>query len=304
MKLKKEGRLKKEGKKESSNEQSSSKDTIIDKMNQQRLAMQNTPLADAYADKIAQRLGKKGTTMMNQKGLASSVMNSSSSGVVMEKPDTNNDNNEDDDDEYELDEDEIDLLKEVESRLLEERRLENEEKLKQKGSLLEPDLEDKAKEMETQIPNNVGIKTTKKTTSGVGGSWVREDESDSYRPKTGSWGYFPRPKNISTAYGGGKKVGADARTTAEDESRKQQSVEDTRERLRRYREKVGIDVQSEKDHAKEIEEALLLGQRAMQVNNTIQYCYTHTHHYHHHYYYSIIMIQTTTSNDMSSNHSF
>ena len=265
-------------------------------MNQQRLAMKNTPLADAYAEKIAQRLGKKGT-VMNSKRLGS-VMNSSSgsnSGVVMEKPETNDNNDDDDDDDndYEFDEDEIDLLKEVESRLLEERRLENQEKLKQEGSLLGPDLEDKAKEMEKiQTTNNVDEEkksktsmtdtTLKKTTSGVGGSWSREDASmtktDSYRPKTGSWGYFPRPKNISTAYGGGKKVGADARTTAEDESRKQQSVEDTRERLRRYREKVGIDVQSEKDHAKEIEEALLLGQRAMQVNTKQYHIYILQHY--------------------------
>ena len=229
---------------------------------------------------------------MNSKRLGSVTNSSSNSGVVMEKPETNNDNNEDDDDnDYEFDEDEIDLLEEVESRLLEERRLENQEKLKQEGSLLGPDLEDKAKEMEKiQTTNNEKKKksttttdtTLKKTTSGVGGAWSREDASmtktDSYRPKTGSWGYFPRPKNISTAYGGGKKVGADARTTAEDESRKQQSVEDTRERLRRYREKVGIDVQSEKDHAKEIEEALLLGQRAMQVNTKQYHIYILQHY--------------------------
>ncbi len=72
----------------------------------------------------------------------------------------------------------------------------------------------------------------------------------------------PRPKDISRAYGGGKRI--EPTSTLEDEIRKQNSVEDTREKLRRYREKVGIEVQSEKDHAKEIEEALALGQLAMQ----------------------------------------
>lgn len=46
--------------------------------------------------------------------------------------------------------------------------------------------------------------------------------------------------------------------------RMKQAVEDTRDKLKRYREKVGIDVQSEKDNAQEIEEALSLGQKAMQ----------------------------------------
>jgi len=105
---------------------------------------------------------------------------------------------------------------------------------------------------------------TKKTTTGIGGSWDKNvtSEVDTYRPANGGWGYFPRPKDISRAYGGGKRI--EPTSTFEDEVRKQNSVEDTREKLRRYREKVGIEVQSEKDHAKEIEEALALGQLAMQ----------------------------------------
>ena len=31
---------------------------------------------------------------------------------------------------------------------------------------------------------------------------------DTYKPKSGSWGAFPRPRDISKAYGGGRRVGA------------------------------------------------------------------------------------------------
>ena len=103
----------------------------------------------------------------------------------------------------------------------------------------------------------------------MGGSWApppargdeREEEEDAYQPKVGTWGAFPRPKNISVAYGGGKKVGAGIKT---DEKLRQQSIDDTKERLRAYRERMGIEVQSEKDYVDEIEEALLLAGRAMQ----------------------------------------
>ena len=111
--------------------------------------------------------------------------------------------------------------------------------------------------------------TVTKSTTGIGGSWAKNETAqimDTYRPANGGWGKFPRPKDISKAYGGGKRIGADVKTTMEDEMRMQQAVEDTRDKLRRYREKVGIEVQSEKDNAQEIEEALNLGQRAMQVN--------------------------------------
>lgn len=103
--------------------------------------------------------------------------------------------------------------------------------------------------------------TVKQATSGVGGTWTKDDTSNSteyYKPKSGSWGAFPRPKDISKAYGGGRRVGAGY-------SKDDQETADlaTKARLQRYREKVGIDVSSEKEHAAEIEEALQLGQLAM-----------------------------------------
>jgi hypothetical protein len=98
----------------------------------------------------------------------------------------------------------------------------------------------------------------------VGGTWVPNNNNnnnttnvETYQPKSGSWGAFPRPKDISKAYGGGRRVGAEY---TEDVS----STEATRERLRRYREKVGIDVPSERNHAAEIDEALKIAGYAVQ----------------------------------------
>ena len=103
----------------------------------------------------------------------------------------------------------------------------------------------------------------KKTTSGIGGSWAKNETAaeQTRRPSRGSWGYFERPNDISKAYGGGKRVGAGY---TKDSTSSAASVEETRRKLQAYREKVGIDVQSEKDNAAEIEEALSIGQRAME----------------------------------------
>lgn len=122
------------------------------------------------------------------------------------------------------------------------------------------------------------------TTSGVGGAWTppaEERTDDAYQPKVGTWGAFPRPRNISVAYGGGKKIGAGVKT---DEQSRQESIDSTKERLRAYRERMGIEVQSEKDYADVIEEALALAGRAMQrgsysagvsaLEKVTQYCST------------------------------
>ena len=81
-----------------------------------------------------------------------------------------------------------------------------------------------------------------KTTSGVGGSWKKskdEPEAD-YKPKVGGWGVFARPKSISAAYGGGRRIGAGF-DKADDEAQKLK----TQKLLKSYRQKVGIDVPSE-----------------------------------------------------------
>lgn len=107
-----------------------------------------------------------------------------------------------------------------------------------------------------------------KTTTGIGGTWTKKNETDveTYKPsKSGTWGVFDRPKDISTAFGGGKRVGAGY---TPDSLTRKQSEQNTKDRLRQYREKVGIEVQSEKDHAEEIEQALAIGKRAMEVRTT------------------------------------
>jgi hypothetical protein len=109
-------------------------------------------------------------------------------------------------------------------------------------------------------------KISPQLTTGVGGSWTPPSSDDYapdveyYQPKSGSWGAFPRPKDISQAYGGGRRIGPGFSNEAE----RLQSEQDTRDRLQRYRERVGIDVKSEREHAGEIDEALRIANYAMQ----------------------------------------
>jgi len=102
----------------------------------------------------------------------------------------------------------------------------------------------------------------KQLTSGIGGSWSKNGTAtqDVYQPKSGSWGAFPRPRDISKAYGGGRRIGPGY----SNEEARLKSEEDTRERLQRYREKVGIEVPAEKENAALIDEALNIGMLAMQ----------------------------------------
>lgn len=104
-------------------------------------------------------------------------------------------------------------------------------------------------------------RTQEKTTSGIGGNWQKEtsDSTELYKPKSGSWGAFPRPKDISKAYGGGRRVGAGF--SKEDDAVANMN---TQERLKEYRRKAGIDVPAEQEHASEIEEAIQIAQLAMQ----------------------------------------
>jgi hypothetical protein len=162
------------------------------------------------------------------------------------------------DSEEEEEEDEEDLIELVAQKLKEKRQQEQEQEEKERQERLDALYQQRQDEQKQQ--------TNQQTTSGVGGTWIKTNATspenvETYQPKTGSWGAFPRPKDISKAYGGGRRVGAGF-----DESQLVASQQDTRERLRQYREKVGIEVQSEKDHAEDIDEALRLGGYAMQVS--------------------------------------
>ena len=107
-----------------------------------------------------------------------------------------------------------------------------------------------------------GTTSIAKTTTGIGGSWdsstTSEATEDIYQPKTGSWGAFPRPRDISKAYGGGRRVGVGY--TSEGDA----DADETRRRLQRYRTTVGIDVESEKVNAQEIDDAMKVAAYAMQ----------------------------------------
>jgi tetratricopeptide (TPR) repeat protein len=101
----------------------------------------------------------------------------------------------------------------------------------------------------------------KRTTTGVGGTWTNNEKitEDMYKPKSGSWGAFPRPRDISKTYGGGRRVGAGF--SKEDDAVANMK---TQRLLKDYRRKVGIEVPTEQEHAAEIDEALKIGQLAMQ----------------------------------------
>lgn len=259
-------------------------ETTLEKLRRERMAMRNNPVFDAYEDKIKEKLGKKGklykiissgtdntsiTTTNENESLVESVEEDEKSLERMSEDD--------------LDEEELEILDAVQEVLDRKRREKAMADLDAESNRNIPSLKDEMEELALQMereqkqkakidPNaNVSKSTEKpekdqKTTSGIGGTWTGKEESkvEIYRPANGGWGYFPRPKDISSAYGGGRKIGRDAVSSFEDEQRKQRDAEETRRKLQQYREEVGIDVQSEKDHAEEIAEALEIGQRAMQ----------------------------------------
>lgn len=249
---------------------------------------------DQYAGKLRAKMGKGKSKLLSKlkPELSEAILSASLSTDVTSNDSSSSstsikDDGIDDDDDFnkfELDESEKEMLEMVEKKLLEKTASELELKRQQQGktSALGPDIDDLANKMEEEIQKKKeevlqaqqqvqkegsgsgSSSGVKKTTTGIGGTWDKNvtSEVDTYRPANGGWGYFPRPKDISRAYGGGKRI--ERTTTAEDERRMQNSVNETRDRLRQYREKVGIEVQSEKDHEKEINQALEIGQLAMQ----------------------------------------
>jgi len=238
-----------------------------------------TPAVDQYADKITQKLGRKGG--ITKDGVLDQYYSASTSTSSDE---TDTPSTSDDMETFLPDDEEADLTEQISLKLAErigqEADAERQARraLSPTGSALGPTAEDIAEAMERELAlkeqqtpalddaQNSDAGTTPQTTSGIGGSWAANATSspESYRPANGGWGYFPRPKDISKAYGGGKRIGAGVTTSREEEDRMAAEEENTKERLKRYREKVGIDVESEKENKEEIEEALEIGQRAMQ----------------------------------------
>merc|ERR1719223_1390680 len=137
-----------------------------------------------------------------------------------------------------LDEDERDLEALVQQALLKKRN-------KQREAIMDGSLG--RAESKASIESNANVTV-------VNGTQAMDPDVEMHQPtKSGSWGVFPRPKSISKTYGGGKRIGVGFSDDGKDDDEK--SVEETRARLQAYREKFGIDVQSEKDHAEEIKQA-------------------------------------------------
>ena len=69
----------------------------------------------------------------------------------------------------------------------------------------------KYQKMKDQSQNTDTTTSLNETTTGTGGAYIKNETAieDKYRPTRGSWGYFERPKDISKAYGGGRKIVAD-----------------------------------------------------------------------------------------------
>ena len=211
------------------------------------------PSGSSYDQKIRQKLGKTKSRMLGYTGGVDEEEDDFEEDDAMDLPEATIGALEDSakrtfidpsllpDEEPDVDEES--LVEQVEAKLLERRRRELEQKEANRDEAIA-----KAKLASQQL------------TSGIGGSWQapEKNETEYYQPKSGSWGAFPRPKDISKTYGGGRRI------VPPTEEERQKSADETRERLRRYREKVGIDVASEKEHAGDIEEAMAIGKRAMQ----------------------------------------
>lgn len=65
----------------------------------------------------------------------------------------------------------------------------------------------------------------------------------SYKPKVSTWGMFPRPKNISEAYGGGRTIQPGEQLESEEEARKRD--ERTKAMLLEYKKSVGLYLEPE-----------------------------------------------------------
>lgn len=85
-------------------------------------------------------------------------------------------------------------------------------------------------------------------------SQVAGPTREKYKPKVSTWGVFPRPDNISRAYGGGKKIKQGGVDLQSEESK--QRDEEVAKKLAEYRASRGIDVEREERHREEVEQAL------------------------------------------------
>lgn len=89
------------------------------------------------------------------------------------------------------------------------------------------------------------------------------DDTAVYKPKVGTWGMFPRPDNISKAYGGGRKIPLGGAMAGADSAASKERDAAIKAKLASYRASAGIDMAKEEAHAAEIDAALATADRAM-----------------------------------------
>lgn len=90
--------------------------------------------------------------------------------------------------------------------------------------------------------------------------------NETYKPKVSTWGMFPRPDNISRAYGGGRRIerGGNALNSTEWKERDAK----VSERLAAYRASRGINTEREAAHREQIEAALSRADALMRETRT------------------------------------
>lgn len=248
--------------------------TGLERLKAQREQLkQKGSVMDQYSDQLQERLGRKAKylgidlgnkvqTTPKRKGKLGSL-NPNDEGAVQDTDleildldllDDDDDNNFDEDDDDVIDQVLVDLVAEKLREKRAKEKLEEEERLRVKLEQFRMERErEQASTNTTQVPP---------PTTGVGGAYAKNVTAiqETRRPSRGSWGYFERPKDISKAFGGGRRVGAGYMK----EEDRAASYEQTRERMKEYRIKMGIDVQSETDHAQEIDEAVKIAKLAME----------------------------------------
>lgn len=110
--------------------------------------------------------------------------------------------------------------------------------------------------------NSSTTTNSKKTEAG------KEDASDPYKPKVSTWGLFPRPDNISRAYGGGRRIARGGE--AVDTEKRRERDEKIAKRLAAYMASRGIDVEKEEEHREEIETALSKADEFMRQSSALK----------------------------------
>mmetsp|Transcript_19801 Transcript_19801/g.26112 ORF Transcript_19801/g.26112 Transcript_19801/m.26112 type:complete len:642 (-) Transcript_19801:295-2220(-) len=105
------------------------------------------------------------------------------------------------------------------------------------------------------------------TTSGVGGNWSGQntDEVEKMKPKVGTWGVFERPKDISKAYGGGRRIGVGGYQMSPEE--RQRKDEETRALLDEVLNGNSEEKRIEEEHAEEIDRAVARASQLMRFGD-------------------------------------